>query len=53
MARFSSFKLELDKVFHDVYEVDDFHNNDYDALLSRAYYVQAREEASWFTGLPL
>ena len=53
MAHFSSCKLELDKVFHDVYEVDDFHNNDYDALLSRAYYVQAREEASWFTGLPL
>ena len=47
MAHKSWCKLELDKVFHDVYEVNDVHNNDYDALLSRAYYVQARGKASW------
>ena len=53
MSHFSSYTLELDKVFHDVYEIDDVHNNDFDALLLRAYYVQAREEALWFIVLPL
>ena len=52
MAHFSSCKLEPHKVFDDIYEVDDVHINDYDALLSRAYSVQAREEASWFIRLP-
>ena len=53
MAQVISYKLELEKVFHDLYEVNDVHNNDYNAMLSRAYYVQAREEASWFIDLPL
>ena len=53
MTHFYSCKLELDKVFHDVQEVDDVHNNDNDALLSRACHVQAHEEVSWFTGLSL
>ena len=50
MSRFSSIKWNLDRIFSDLYSIGDVCNNDFDALISRAFYVQAREEASWFLG---
>ena len=53
MADLSSCKFEIDKIFHDVYEVVHKHNSVYTALFSRTYYVKAREEAFLFLGVPI
>ena len=34
-------KLNIDKLFKDCYQIEDIYSNDFDALVSRASYVQA------------
>ena len=43
----SMLKRKLDNIFLEKYQVDDISRNDIDALKSRIFYVQNREEASW------
>ena len=50
MTRSSSIKWNFDRIFSDVYGIGDVWKNDFDGLISRAFYIQAREEASWFLG---
>ena len=50
MTRFSSIKWNIDRIFSDVYGIADVCNNDFVALISRAFYIRAREDASWFLG---
>ena len=51
LTRFSSSKFELDKIFRDMYQIDYIHGNDFDAVVSRLFYVQAHENSSWLPGL--
>ena len=43
----SSLKRSLDYNFFEKYQIDDINHNDVDAIISRMFYVQHREEASW------
>lgn len=53
VANFSSCNLELEKVFHDVFGVDDIHIGGYDTLSTIACYVQILEDTSWFLNVPM
>ena len=50
MTRFSSIKWNLDGIFPDVYSIGDIWNNDFVALISGAFHIQACGEASRFLG---
>ena len=47
MLNRSSFKLSLDNIFVQNYGFENFENNDLDAIKSRIFYIQNREDSSW------
>ena len=47
----SSLKMSLDNIFLEKYQIDNVLDNDIDAITSRIFYVQNREEATWNLGM--
>ena len=50
-GKFSFIKRCIDNIFVRKYQIADFEDNDFDAIVSRLFYVQDREDATWFMGL--
>ena len=46
----SLLKSKLDDIFYEKYQVSNFIENDFDALVSRLFFVQIRENSSWNIG---
>ena len=43
--------MSLDNIFLEKYQIDNVLDNDIDAITSRIFYVQNREEATWNLGM--
>ena len=51
LVQYSYLRRAIDKICFDEYNIVDFLDNDFDAVVSRIFYIQNRENSSLFIGL--